>query len=100
MNLGQISLSRPDSGLGLNLFSAKVFKLIQGVPSRLEEISNMSCRWKKVYRFQTVDDVCENNFFTSIRSRSGVGSYLRLINFLYHSTLGMRVIKKIPFSDG
>jgi len=27
-------------------------------------------------------------------SGSGAGSYLRLIDFLYHSTLGLRVIKK------
>ena len=28
------------------------------------------------------------------RSRSETGSYLRLIDFVYHSTLGLRVIKK------
>ena len=27
-------------------------------------------------------------------SGSGAGSYLRLIDFVYHSTLGLRVIKK------
>jgi len=29
-----------------------------------------------------------------MRSGSEAGSYLRLIDFLYHSTLGVRVIKK------
>jgi len=29
-----------------------------------------------------------------MRSGSDEGSYLRLIDFLYHSTLGLRVVKK------
>ena len=36
----------------------------------------------------------ENNYFTEMCSGSEAGSYLRLINFVYHSTLGLRVIKK------
>ena len=36
----------------------------------------------------------ENNYFTETCSGSGAGSYLRLIDFVYHSTLGLRVIKK------
>jgi len=36
----------------------------------------------------------ENNFFTDMCSGSEAGSYLRLIDFVYHSTLGLRVIKK------
>ena len=36
----------------------------------------------------------ENNYFTEICSGSEAGSYLRLIDFVYHSTLGLRVIKK------
>ena len=36
----------------------------------------------------------ENNYFTEMRSGSEAGSYLRLIDFVYHSTLGLRVIKK------
>ena len=36
----------------------------------------------------------ENNYFTEMRSGSEAGSYLRLIYFVYHSTLGLRVIKK------
>ena len=36
----------------------------------------------------------ENNWFTEICSGSEAGSYLRLTDFVYHSTLGLRVIKK------
>jgi len=36
----------------------------------------------------------ENNYFTEICSGSEAGSSLRLIDFVYHSTLGLRVIKK------
>ena len=35
-----------------------------------------------------------NDYFTEMCSGSEAGSYLRLIDFLYHSTLGLRVIKK------
>ena len=34
------------------------------------------------------------NYFTEICSGSEAGSYLRLIDFVYHSPLGLRVIKK------
>jgi len=36
----------------------------------------------------------KNNYFTEMCSGSEVGSYLRRIDFVYHSTLGLRVIKK------
>jgi len=36
----------------------------------------------------------ENIYFTEICSGSEAGSYLRLIDFVYHSTLGLRVVKK------
>jgi len=36
----------------------------------------------------------ENSYFTETCSGSEAGSYLRLIDFVYHSTLGLRVIKK------
>jgi len=35
-----------------------------------------------------------NNDFTGVCSGSETGSYLRLTDFVYHSTLGSRVIKK------
>ena len=36
----------------------------------------------------------KNNYFTEMCCGSEEGSYLRLIDFVYHSTLGLRVIKK------
>ena len=36
----------------------------------------------------------KNNYFTEMCSGSEAGSYLRLIDFVYHSTLGLRVLKK------
>ena len=44
----------------------------------------------------------ENNYFTEMCSGSEAGAYLRLIDFVYHSTLGFRVIKKkkIPQDSG
>jgi len=36
----------------------------------------------------------ENNYFTEMRSGSEAGSYLRLIDSVYHSTLGLKVMKK------
>jgi len=36
----------------------------------------------------------ENKYFTEMCSGSESGSYLRLIDFVYHSTLRLRVIKK------
>ena len=35
----------------------------------------------------------ENNYFTETCSGSKAGSYLRLIDFVHHSTLGLREIK-------
>ena len=35
-----------------------------------------------------------NNYFTEMCSSSEAGSYSRLIVFVYHSTLGLRVFKK------
>ena len=59
-------------------------------------------RWRRLADFlQDVCDKClrccaqfENNYFTEMCSGSDAGSYLRLIDFVYHSTLGVRVIKK------
>ena len=36
----------------------------------------------------------ENNYFTEMCSGSEAGSHLRPIDFVYHSTLGLRVINK------
>ena len=42
----------------------------------------------------------ENNFFTEMCSGFEVGSYSRLIGFVYHPTLGLRVIKKRKKAGG
>jgi len=39
-----------------------------------------------------------NNYFTEMCSGSEASSHLRLIDFVYHSTLGLRVIKKKRFT--
>jgi len=41
----------------------------------------------------------ENNYFTEMCSGSETGSYFRLIDFVYHSTLGLRVLKKKECRD-
>jgi len=41
-----------------------------------------------------LDQDIENSYFTVMCSGSEAGSYLRLIDFVYHSTLGLRVVKK------
>ena len=42
----------------------------------------------------------EHNYFTEMCSGSEAGSYLGLIDFEYHSTLGLRVIKKRRRGEG
>jgi len=43
-----------------------------------------------VFKFYAAAD----NYFTEMCSGSEAGSYLRLIDFVYHPTLGLRVIQK------
>jgi len=43
--------------------------------------------WYKLVNFWS-------SYFTEMWSGSETGPYLRLIDFVYHSTLGLRVIKK------
>ena len=43
-------------------------------------------------RHRKVSYQFENNYFTEMCSGSEAGSYLRLIDFVYHSTLGLRVM--------
>ena len=58
--------------------------------------------WRSAFLFAVVQstlllasgDQFENNYLTEVCSGSEAGSYLRLIDFVYHSTLGLRVIKK------
>ena len=41
----------------------------------------------------------ENNYFTEMCSGSEAGSYVTLTDFVYHQTLGLRVIKKKKRED-
>jgi len=41
----------------------------------------------------------ENNYFTEMCSGSEAGSYLILTDFVYHSTLGLKVMKKKKFAE-
>jgi len=43
---------------------------------------------------QLINPFAENYYFTEMCSGSEAGSYLRPVDFVYHSTLGLRVIKK------
>ena len=45
-------------------------------------------------REERLEPEFENSHFTEMCSGSQAGSYLRLIDFVYHSTVGLRVIKK------
>ena len=44
--------------------------------------------------YSTCSSQFENNYFTEMCRGSEAGSYLRLTDFVYHSTLGLGVIKK------
>jgi len=78
-NSAHIRQSRPDSGLG---WQANVLKTFYDVPSSLGRGPPRT------------DRQFENNNFTEMCSGSEAGSSLRLIDFVYHPTLGLRAIKK------
>ena len=66
------------------------------------EKSSVESRQLKVNRYGSQPGSCtdrysskfKNNYFTEMCSGSEAGSYLRLIDFVYHSTLGLRVMTK------
>ena len=70
VNMAQIRQSMPHFGLG---FPVKVLKPFGAVPASLGS---------------------GTDYFTEMCSGSEAGWYLRLIDFVYHSTLGLRVTKK------
>ena len=78
-NSAHIRLSRPDSGLGSQV---KVLKTSYVVPSSLGSGNQKP---------GGVWEMC---------SGSEAGSYLRLIDFVYLSTLGLKVIKKKKKTPG
>ena len=47
-----------------------------------------------LYKTPKEEHEVTNNYFAETCSGSEAGSYLRLIDFVYHSILGLRVIKK------
>jgi len=57
-------------------------------------ISRMKRMPRSSLRFRGEGSEVQNNYFTEMCSGSEAGSYLRPIDFVYHSTLGVRVIKK------
>ena len=59
-----------------------------------EEETNLPARWSSAPGQHEAPSQFEKNYFTEMCSGSEAGSYLRLIDFVYHSTLGLRVIKK------
>ena len=54
-----------------------------------ERIESVASVWSSSAALQF-----KNNYFTKMCSGSEAGSYSRLIDFVYHSTLGLRVIKR------
>ena len=56
---------------------------------------HISVKYKMVQRnTRGISSTRSNNYFTEMWSGSEAGSYSRLIDFVHHSTLGLRVIKK------
>ena len=49
---------------------------------------------ERISELKASDQVRLRHYFAEMCSGSEEGSYLRLIDFVYHSTLGVRVIKK------
>jgi len=59
----------------------------EGVGQEVQFLAIWSCTDRYSSQF-------ENNYFTEMCSGSEAGSYVRLIDFVYHATLGLRAIKK------
>ena len=56
--------------------------------------------WVSVSELRIFSSRFENNYFTEMCSGSEAGSYLRLIDCVNHSTLGLRVEKKKKRGEG
>ena len=66
---------------------------ISGITRVIPEHASASQKSKIITCRRTCSQF-KNNYSTEMCSGSEEGSYLRLIDFVYHSTLGLRVIKK------
>ena len=69
------------------------------ITSKTQLSSNCGWKWEtfpqeSATNRRTERPQFENKYFTEMCSGSVAGSYLRLIDFVYHATLGLRVIKK------
>ena len=81
-NMAHIRQSNSDSGLG---FKVKVLRPFESIPSSLGR--GMGRNSDSLFPG-------DPDYFTEMCSGSEAGSYLRPIDFVYRSTLGLRVIKK------
>ena len=90
--MAHIRQSRPDFGRG---FKVNILIAFEVVHSSLGRGSAQS-GWQlsSHTRIFMYSSQFENNYFTEMCSGSETGSHLRLIDFVYHSTLGLRVTKK------
>ena len=61
--------------------------------SRLPIKNSLSLTWRGEAALPPGLVTREANYLTEMCSGSEAGSYFRLIDFMYHSTLGLRVIK-------
>ena len=78
-------------GVGFTLLQSLIHSYSMS-PSRI--LSRSFIRMALICRTFKASIWRRNNYFTEVCSGSETGSYLRLIDFVYHSTLGLRVIKK------
>ena len=84
----RIGQSRPDSGLDLSHFQAKVFTTLYAVPSSRGRTSNRSVQFSIQAQLLHINVVHIN----VKRFRGGL--VFKAHRLVYHSTLGLRVIKK------
>jgi len=77
-SVAHVSQARPDSGLGFQVNALEIFQVVSS------SLGSGMAGWPSMRR--------EKKYFTEMCSGSEAGSYLRLIDFVYHSTLGLRVI--------
>ena len=66
----------------------------RGTPVRQANTNVERERAFSLARERALINQVQNNYFTEMCGGSEAGSYLRLIDFLYLSTPGLRVIKK------
>ena len=75
--------------------SHRRYRASAGRPARArEECVGGGRQYRSERRAEAMVGERENNYFTEMCSGSEPGSYLRLIDSVHHSTLGLRVIKK------